>query len=136
MSENAVLAAMRRMDIRKEEMSGHGFRAVARTIPDEVLGFRTDIIEHQLAHAVRDANGTAYNRTQHLPERKKMMQAWADYIAAQTKRILVCLGTRETRGLCKDAKSKSILEGFKARENGLTQVELVETIMLTFARST
>lgn len=80
MSENAVLAAMRRMGIGKEEMSGHGFRAVARTILDEVLGFRPDFIEHQLAHAVRDPNGRAYNRTAHLVERRKMMQAWGDYL--------------------------------------------------------
>ena len=80
MSDNAILAAMRRMGIPKEEMSGHGFRAMARTILDEVLGFRPDLIEHQLAHAVRDPNGRAYNRTAHLPERRKMMQAWADYL--------------------------------------------------------
>ena len=80
MSDNAILAAMRRMGISKEEMSGHGFRAMARTILDEVLGFRPDFIEHQLAHAVRDPNGRAYNRTAHLPERRKMMQDWADYL--------------------------------------------------------
>ena len=80
MSDNAILAAMRRMGIGKEEMSGHGFRAVARTILDEVLGVRPDYIEHQLAHAVRDPNGRAYNRTAHLPERRKMMQQWADYL--------------------------------------------------------
>jgi integrase len=80
MSDNAVLAAMRRMGIEKEEMSGHGFRAMARTILDEVLGVRPDLIEHQLAHAVRDPNGRAYNRTSHLLERKRMMQQWADYL--------------------------------------------------------
>lgn len=80
MSDNAILAAMRRMSIPKEEMSGHGWRAVARTILDEVLGYRPDLIEHQLAHAVKDPNGRAYNRTAHLPERRKMMQAWADYL--------------------------------------------------------
>ena len=80
MSDNAILAAMRSMGIDKEEMSGHGFRAMARTILDEVLGFRPDYIEHQLAHAVRDPNGRAYNRTAHLPERHKMMQEWADYL--------------------------------------------------------
>lgn len=74
MSDNAILGALRRMGISKEEMSGHGFRAMARTILDEVLGFRPDYIEHQLAHAVRDPNGRAYNRTAHLPERRKMMQ--------------------------------------------------------------
>jgi integrase len=80
MSDNAILAAMRRMGIPKDEMSGHGFRAMARTILDEVLGFRPDFIEHQLAHAVRDPNGRAYNRTAHLESRKMMMQAWADYL--------------------------------------------------------
>ena len=80
MSDNAILAAMRRAGIDKEEMTGHGFRAVARTILDEVLGVRPDFIEHQLAHAVKDPNGRAYNRTAHLPERRKMMQQWADYL--------------------------------------------------------
>ena len=58
----------------------HGFRSTARTILDEVLGFRAEWIEHQLAHAVRDALGRAYNRTTHLPQRKEMMQKWADYL--------------------------------------------------------
>lgn len=80
MSDNAILAAMRRMGIAKEEMSGHGFRAMARTILDEVLGAPVVLIEHQLAHAVTDPNGRAYNRTAHLPERRKMMQQWADYL--------------------------------------------------------
>ncbi|WAW09742.1 integrase arm-type DNA-binding domain-containing protein [Oxalobacter vibrioformis] len=80
MSDNAILAALRRLGIGKDEMTGHGFRAMARTILDEVLGVRPDLIEHQLAHAVRDPNGRAYNRTAHLPERKKMMQQWADYL--------------------------------------------------------
>ena len=61
-------------------MTGHGFRATARTILDEVLQIRPDFIEHQLAHAVRDPNGRAYNRTAHLAERRKMMQKWADYL--------------------------------------------------------
>jgi integrase len=80
MSDNAILAAMRRAVILKEEMTGHGFRATARTLLDEVLGVRPDFIEHQLAHAVRDPNGRAYNRTAHLAERCKMMQQWADYL--------------------------------------------------------
>lgn len=80
MSDNAILAALRRAGIPKEEMSGHGFRAAARTILDEVLGVRPDFIEHQLAHAVRDPNGRAYNRTAHLPARHEMMQLWADYL--------------------------------------------------------
>ena len=80
MSDNAILAALRRMGYEKSEMSGHGFRAMARTILDEVLHVRPDYIEHQLAHAVRDPNGRAYNRTSHLAERKNMMQTWADYL--------------------------------------------------------
>ena len=80
MSNNALLAALRRMGYEKEAMTPHGFRAMARTILDEVLQIRPDIIEHQLAHAVRDPLGRAYNRTAHLPERKKMMQTWADYL--------------------------------------------------------
>ena len=80
LSDNAILAALRRMGYEKDEMSGHGFRAMARTILDEVLQVRPDFIEHQLAHAVRDPNGRAYNRTAHLAERQKMMQQWADYL--------------------------------------------------------
>lgn len=80
MSDMAMLAALRRMGFEKKEMTIHGFRAMARTILDEVLGFRPDFIEHQLAHAVRDANGRAYNRTSHLPDRHKMMQSWSDYL--------------------------------------------------------
>ena len=80
MSENAILAALRRMGYDKDTMTGHGFRAMARTILDEVLQVRPDFIEHQLAHAVRDPNGRAYNRTAHLVERRKMMQTWADYL--------------------------------------------------------
>lgn len=80
MSENTVNAALRRLGYDTDMMTGHGFRAMARTVLDEVLGFRPDYIEHQLAHAVRDPLGRAYNRTVHLPERVKMMQAWADYL--------------------------------------------------------
>lgn len=80
MTNNAVNAALRRMGYTSDEMTGHGFRAMARTILDEVLQVRPDFIEHQLAHAVKDPNGRAYNRTAHLIERKKMMQLWADYL--------------------------------------------------------
>ncbi|MBU1106376.1 MAG: site-specific integrase, partial [Candidatus Riflebacteria bacterium] len=80
MSEAAVLVALRTMGFTNEEMTGHGFRAVFRTLGDEVLRFRIDLIEHQLAHTVRDPLGRAYNRTTHLEERKKMMQQWADYL--------------------------------------------------------
>lgn len=80
MSEVALLAALRRMGYSKEEMTPHGFRATARTILDEVLKYPIDRIEAQLAHAVKDANGRAYNRTTYLDERKQMMQEWADYL--------------------------------------------------------
>ena len=61
-------------------MTAHGFRAMARTILDEVLEERADLIEHQLAHAVKDVNGRAYNRRSHLPARRAMMQRWSDYL--------------------------------------------------------
>jgi integrase len=80
MSNNAILAAFRRMGIGTDEMTGHGWRATARTLLDEVLKFPPHIIEQQLAHAVRDPLGRAYNRTTHLEDRHKMMQAWADYL--------------------------------------------------------
>lgn len=80
MSDNGVLSALRRLGIPKEEMTGHGFRAMARTILDEVLGYRPDWIEQQLAHAVRDPLGRAYNRATHLEGRRTMMQGWADYL--------------------------------------------------------
>ncbi len=64
----------------KTEHCAHGFRSSARTLLDEHLGFRVELIEHQLAHQVRDALGRAYNRTTHLPQRKEMMQKWADYL--------------------------------------------------------
>lgn len=80
MSDNTINASFRRMGFDGETIVGHGFRATARTILDEVLGFRPDIIEHQLAHAVRDPNGRAYNRTAFLDQRREMMQVWADYL--------------------------------------------------------
>lgn len=80
MSENTINSALHGMGITKEMHTAHGFRATARTIMDEVMGERVDLIEHQLAHAVKDANGRAYNRTAHLPARRAMMQRWADYL--------------------------------------------------------
>lgn len=80
MSDNTINAALRGLGYSKEVHTAHGFRAMARTIMDEVLNQRVDLIEHQLAHAVNDANGRAYNRTSHLPARKVMMQTWADYL--------------------------------------------------------
>ncbi|MRR07841.1 MAG: DUF4102 domain-containing protein [Deltaproteobacteria bacterium] len=95
MSNNAINAALRRMGFEKDEMTGHGFRAMARTILDEVLQIRPDYIEHQLAHAVKDPNGRAYNRTAHIDERRKMMQKWADYLQ-QLKTGAKVIQLRET----------------------------------------
>jgi integrase len=80
LSDNGVRTALRTMGYDNETMTAHGFRAMARTIMDEVLNYRVDWIEHQLAHAVKDANGRAYNRTAHLKGRAEMMQDWADYL--------------------------------------------------------
>lgn len=79
-SNMTMLKALRKMGWTSEEQSVHGFRATARTLLDERLRFPFHVIEAQLAHAVKDSNGTAYNRTQHLEARKEMMQAWADYL--------------------------------------------------------
>ncbi len=81
MSDAAINAALRRMGYdTKTEITGHGFRAMARTILAEQLHVKAEVIEHQLAHRVPDALGTAYNRTKFLKERRAMMQAWADYL--------------------------------------------------------
>lgn len=82
MLDNTVNAALKRLGYDSNDITGHGFRAMARTLLDEVLGFRPDIIEHQLAHAVKDPLGRAYNRTTHLQMRREMMQKWADYLDA------------------------------------------------------
>ncbi|MBT2332431.1 integrase arm-type DNA-binding domain-containing protein [Variovorax paradoxus] len=79
MCATAINKALHRMGY-GDAHTGHGFRAMARTILDEVLEERVDLIEHQLAHLVKDANGRAYNRTAHLPQRREMMQRWADYL--------------------------------------------------------
>jgi integrase len=84
MSENAVLAALRRMGYTTDEMTGHGFRSMASTLLNE-QGFNRDAIERQLAHAERDGVRAAYNYAEYLPERKRMMQAWADYLGGLAK---------------------------------------------------
>ena len=81
MSNNAVLAALRRMGYAKDEMTGHGFRSMASTLLHE-QGWNHQVIERQLAHAERNAVSAAYNFAEHLPERRRMMQAWADYLDA------------------------------------------------------
>jgi integrase len=81
MSDAAVNAALRRMGYdTKTEITGHGFRAMARTILAEELHQKPEVIEHQLAHKVPDVLGAAYNRTKFLKERRLMMQVWADYL--------------------------------------------------------
>lgn len=85
MSNNAVLAALRRMGYAKEEMTGHGFRSMASTLLHE-QGWNHHVIERQLAHAERNSVSAAYNFAEHLPERRRMMQAWADYLDALKSR--------------------------------------------------
>jgi integrase len=80
MSDAAVIAALRRMGFPKDEMTGHGFRAMARTMLAERLGVAESVIEAQLAHAVPDTLGRAYNRTEFAEQRRTMMQTWADYL--------------------------------------------------------
>ena len=80
MSENTVNAALRAMGFPADEVTGHGFRATARTLLAERLGIDEPVIEAQLAHSVRDSLGRAYNRTEFLEQRRSMMQAWADYL--------------------------------------------------------
>lgn len=80
MSENTVNVALRRMGYDKETMTAHGFRAMARTMIAERLGVAPEIIEAQLAHAVGDPLGRAYNRTQFIEQRRDMMRRWADYL--------------------------------------------------------
>jgi integrase len=82
MSDSTVNAALRALGFSADKVTGHGFRATARTLLAEELGYRTEVIEAQLAHAVADANGRAYNRTEFLAERREMMQRWADYLSA------------------------------------------------------
>lgn len=81
MSNATINAALRRCGVdTRTELTGHGWRAVARTLLEEKHGFRPEVIELQLAHAVKDPLGRAYNRTQHLDERKRMLQVWADHL--------------------------------------------------------
>ncbi len=80
LSENAIRVALHSMSYTGDRMTAHGFRAMARTLLDEVLEYRIEWIEAQLAHAVKDSNGRAYNRTKHLKQRTAMMQRWADYL--------------------------------------------------------
>ena len=80
MSDNTINAAMRTMGFEADEVTAHGFRATARTVLDERLGFRPEVIDAQLAHSVRDSLGRAYNRTEFIEQRRAMLQRWADYL--------------------------------------------------------
>ena len=81
MSDNTVNTALRRLGFAGDEMTAHGFRAMARTmIAENIPGINTGLIEAQLAHDNKDPNGGAYDRAEHLTQRKKMMQTWADYL--------------------------------------------------------
>ena len=79
MSNNTVNAALRRLGYSNEQMTGHGFRSMASTLLNE-QGWHPDAIERQLAHQEQNEIRAAYNYAKHLPERRKMMQAWADYL--------------------------------------------------------
>ena len=80
MSDNAVLSALRTLGIPKEVMSGHGFRATAKTNLKQVLGFADELIEYQLSHLTADKYGEAYDRATFEPQRRAMMQRWADWL--------------------------------------------------------
>lgn len=80
MSDAALTSGLRRLGYANTELTPHGFRAMARTLLDEVLRFQPDVIEVQLGHVVRGALGATYNRSSYLEERRRMMQAWADYL--------------------------------------------------------
>lgn len=93
MSDATVTKALRKMGYTSDQMTAHGFRAMGRTLLDEVLEFEPHLIEQQISHTVKDPLGRAYNRTKHLPQRRKMMQRWADYLDAlsldsQNKNVL------------------------------------------------
>jgi integrase len=91
MSDNTVLSALRRLGYATTDMTGHGFRSMASTLLNE-QGWNADAIERQLAHAERNAIRAAYNYADYLPERQKMMQAWADYLDR------LSLGNKQNRG--------------------------------------
>jgi hypothetical protein len=105
MSNNTITAALRRMGYTGEEMTGHGFRAMASTCLNE-LGWHPDVIERQLAHSERNKVRAAYNRAERLADRRKMMQAWADYLDGlrSSKRES---SANEEAGQCADSSTTS-----------------------------
>jgi len=98
MSENTVNAALRAMGFPADEVTGHGFRATARTMLAERLNVAESVIEAQLAHSVKDSLGRAYNRTEFVEQRRSMMQAWADYLdRLRTGAVVKSLGARRAQ---------------------------------------
>lgn len=95
MSENTINGALRRLGYDQTQFTGHGFRSMASTLLHE-QGFPTDVIERQLAHAERNKVKAAYNRAEHLPERRRMMQHWSDYLDRLKQSTPVILIHRET----------------------------------------
>jgi len=97
MSDNSLNAALRRMGYSKEQMTAHGFRSMASTRLNE-LGFPPDVIEKQLAHAERNKVRSAYNHASYLPQRREMMQFWADYLdSLKTGADVVAIGSGSTQ---------------------------------------
>ena len=96
MSENTVNAELRRLGYTNADMTGHGFRSMASTLLNE-QGWNRDAIERQLAHAERNAVRAAYNYAEHLSARKKMMQAWADYLDSLRAGVDGAALSRETQ---------------------------------------
>jgi integrase len=123
MSENTVTAALRRMGYSGDDMTGHGFRSMASTLLNE-QGWNRDAIERQLAHGERDAVRAAYNYAQHLPERRKMMQAWADFLdqlKAQVpgiKTVRVVRQVKITPGVREPATSREYAAAASTRQHG------------------
>jgi integrase len=97
MSDNTINAALRAMGFGAEEVTGHGFRATARTMLHERLGFSPDVIEAQLAHSVRDSLGRAYNRTEFIDQRRAMLQTWADFLDKLRLGTDIDLGQRKAK---------------------------------------
>jgi integrase len=119
MSENTVLAALRRLGYASGDMTGHGFRSMASTLLNK-QGWHRDAVERQLAHAERDDVRAAYNYAEHLPERRRMMQSWADYLdslrAGETNIVcLQCAAALRLRWLCTRPKRCSNLSSTCSR---------------------
>ncbi len=131
MSVNTVNAALRRLGYARDEMTGHGFRAMACTCLNE-LGWHPDVIELQMAHAERNKVRAAYNRAERLAERRKMMQAWADYLdglrAGQRESRVTVEAVQRTEEITQSGNqaqsSTSCRKPAKGRDTAVSQLEL------------